>query len=115
MTDSRHSQNNQGEPHRIARRRFLGNSVLGSLATGVLQGVAPISLVDIFLPDGSKTVELKIVGEEREGYGVTLTYDGKTVARHNAGGEFSAIFQNGDRSLEDRIENWKATSWKGDA
>jgi hypothetical protein len=89
--------------------------VIGSLATGVAQGVAPYSLIDAFLPDGSKTIELKVVGDEREGYGVTLTYDGKTVARHNAGGEFSAIFQNGERSLEDRIENWKATSWKGDA
>ncbi len=37
------------------------------------------------------------------------------MARHFGGGEFSAVFQNGERSLEARVDNWKATSWTGDA
>ena len=44
-----------------------------------------------------------------------IQFAGASLARHDSGGEFSAVFQNGDRSLEDRIENWKATAWTGDA
>ena len=36
------------------------------------------------------------------------------IAQHNGGGEFSAIFQNEERSLEDRTENWRARAWTGD-
>jgi hypothetical protein len=37
------------------------------------------------------------------------------MVRHNQGGEFSALFQNEDRSVEDLVKDWKASSWNGDA
>jgi hypothetical protein len=58
---------------------------------------------------------LKVTGDARRGYGVTILLNGQPVAHHNGGGEFSAVFQNGEHSLEDRVENWKAASWTGDA
>ena len=58
---------------------------------------------------------LKVDGSAAQGYGVTLLFNGQAIARHNHGGEFSARFQNEDRSVEDRVTDWKAVSWKGDA
>ena len=55
------------------------------------------------------------MGSPEQGFGVRILYRGQTLAQHNDGGEFSAIFQNGERSLEDRIDNWKAPSWSGNA
>lgn len=56
---------------------------------------------------------LQVSGDAQQGYGVTILFKGQPVARHN--GEFSAIFQNGDRSLEDVAANWKASALAGDA
>ena len=58
---------------------------------------------------------LKVTGDSQQGYGVALLFNGRPCARHNRGGEFSATFQNEERSLEDRLQDWKATSWKGDS
>ena len=44
-----------------------------------------------------------------------LLFNGQALARHNSGGEFSGVFQNEDRSVMDRVEDWKANSWSGDA
>ncbi|MGB8323753.1 MAG: hypothetical protein WCE52_12415, partial [Candidatus Acidiferrum sp.] len=56
---------------------------------------------------------LKVVGDAKQGYGVTVLYNAEPLARHNQGGEFSGVFQNEDRSLEDHVDNWKASSWSG--
>ena len=97
----------------ISRRQFLERSMAGTLAAGlwasVPQGVSPSRTASE--TDG---VSLKVAGDDKQGYGVEILFRGQHVARHNAGGEFSAVFQNGERSLEDRIENWKAASWSGD-
>jgi hypothetical protein len=58
---------------------------------------------------------LKVAGDPKQGYSADLLFKGRPVARHNRGAEFSARFQNEDRSVEDRVEGWKATSWSGDA
>ncbi len=53
------------------------------------------------------------MGSPEHGYSVNILFKGRRLARHNAGGEFSAVFQNADRSREDRVENWRASSWHG--
>ncbi|MGA8029804.1 MAG: hypothetical protein WB992_21895, partial [Bryobacteraceae bacterium] len=68
-------------------------------------------------PNQSETgrVSLQVTGQAGTGYGVAVLLNDRPVARHTGGGEFSAAFQNSERSLEDRVDNWKATSWTGDA
>jgi hypothetical protein len=96
----------------ISRRRFIGRSVMG-LALGFECASPRRADSSALVPEDG--VHLQVVGDDQEGYGVTVMYRGEAVARHNSGGEFSAVFQNGERSQEDRVENWKALSWKGDA
>ena len=99
----------------MSRRQFLEASVAGTLVTGMgwateLHGIAADGPTS-----GISGISLKVSGDDKWGYGVTILYRGQPVAQHNGGGEFSAVFQNGERSLEDRIENWKAASWSGNA
>ena len=102
-------------PSRVSRRKFLERTAIGGLAAGLGHRISDL---DSTVPDSVTTgsgIELKVVGTEAKGFGVVLLFRGKAVARHADGGEFSAVFQNGERSLEDRAENWKAKEWKGDA
>jgi hypothetical protein len=92
----------------LDRREFLTLSALMTAAT-----LLPQSL-HATIPTVSGLVSLQVTGDARSGYGVTILYRGQAIARHHAGGEFSAIFQNSERSLEDRTDDWKATSWSGD-
>jgi hypothetical protein len=92
----------------LDRREFLTLSALTTAAT-----LLPQSL-HATIPTVSGLVSLQVTGDARSGYGVTILYRGQAIARHHAGGEFSAIFQNSERSLEDRADDWKATSWSGD-
>jgi hypothetical protein len=98
---------------RLSRREF----VLSSLATGIAGIVSrhaepPAAAASSSnSPDQWLTFELS--GDGEHGYGVEILFQGQKVARHKKGGEFSAVFQNADRSLEDRIENWRASSWTG--
>ncbi len=87
---------------------------MGSLAIGFEYSSDPLR-ADVSVAPSENGVQLHVTGDDEEGYGVTVMHHGEAVARHNSGGEFSAVFQNGERSEEDRIENWKASSWKGDA
>ncbi len=106
----------------ISRREFLERTVAGSLVAGwgwagispQAQAAAPNNEPSV-AGDAHAGVSLKVVGNEKQGYGVAILHGGRIVARHNEGGEFSAVFQNGERSLEDRITNWKAKSWTGDS
>ena len=93
----------------LDRREFLALSALTTAAT-----LLPESL---HAAQSSETgrVSLQVTGDATRGYGVTILYRGQAIARHHQGGEFSAIFQNSERSLEDRVDDWKATAWKGDA
>ena len=92
----------------LGRREFLALSALTTAAT--------------LLPNASNTtptsefdrIALRVTGDSQNGYGVAVLYRGQVIARHHDGGEFSAVFQNSERSLEDRVDGWKATTWKGD-
>jgi hypothetical protein len=92
----------------LDRREFLILSALTTAAT-----LLPESL-RATIPTESGPVSLQVTGDAQSGYGVTILYRGQAIARHHAGGEFSAIFQNSERSLEDRTDDWKAASWSGD-
>src|ERR1035437_7187599 len=92
----------------LDRREFLALSALTTVAA-----LLPESLHATKHPE-SGFVSLQVTGDVQSGYGVTILYRGQAIARHHQGGEFSAIFQNSERSLEDRADDWKATSWSGD-
>ena len=92
----------------LDRREFLALSALATAAT-----LAPESLHAAQLPETGH-VSLHVTGDAGGGFGVTILYRGQAVARHHQGGEFSAIFQNSEHSLEDRVDDWKATTWSGD-
>jgi len=97
---------------RLSRREF----VLSSLATGIAGIVSrhakpAAAASSSHSPDQWLTFEMS--GDREHGYGVEILFQRQKVARHKGGGEFSAVFQSADRSLEDRVENWRASSWTG--
>src|ERR1035441_8356197 len=93
---------------RLLRREFLVLSALATAATLIPESVNATQLSDRGL------VSLRVTGDAQRGYGLLILHRGHSIARHHQGGEFSAVFQNSERSLEDRADDWKATSWKGD-
>jgi len=98
----------------LSRRRFLEDSISGGLVVGLESWAKPLRAIAATAP-GTDGLSLKVTGDATQGFGVALLFNGQPITRHNRGGEFSAIFQNEDRSVEDHVENWKATAWKGDA
>ena len=92
----------------LDRREFCGLSALATIAS-----LLPVSL-HATTPSEACPVSLEVTGDAQRGYGVAIHYRGQAIAHHHQGGEFSAIFQNSEHSLEDLIDNWKATSWSGD-
>ena len=98
----------------MSRRQFIERSITSSLAGGMAWGSNPGRVTASASVTGAERLTLKVIGDARQGYAVTILFGGQPIARHNSGGEFSAVFQNGERSLEDHAENWKATSWMGD-
>jgi hypothetical protein len=99
----------------ISRRRFIERSITGGLAVGLGLKAEPLRGAASAVPPGTDGLTLKVNGDDKQGYGVALFFNGQPVARHNHGGEFSAVFQNEERSVEDRVNDWKAASWAGDA
>ena len=93
---------------RLDRREFIALSALTAAAM-----MMPESLHATQSSTWGK-VSLQVTGDPQSGYGVAVLYRGEVIARHRRGGEFSAMFQNSERSLEDRADDWKATSWSGD-
>src|SRR5579864_7403957 len=98
----------------LSRRRFLEDSLSGGLAVGLELCVEPWRATAAAI-SGTDALSLKVTGDPAQGFGVSLLFNSQPITRHNRGGEFSAIFQNEDRSVEDHVENWKATTWAGDA
>src|SRR5271166_3036254 len=92
---------------RLDRRAFIALSALTTAATLLPEPLQATQSTETGL------VSLQVSGDAHRGYGVTILYRGQPIARHQ-GGEFSAVFQNSERSLEDRPNAWKATSWSGD-
>jgi hypothetical protein len=99
----------------ISRRRFIGSSITGGLAVGLGLGADPLRRAAPALPPGTDGLKLKVTGDAKQGYGVALFFNGQPVIRHNHGGEFSAVFQNEERSVKDSVNDWKAASWAGDS
>ena len=99
----------------FSRRRFIQKSLKGGLAVGL---TSASRFTTVALTADSPTVaglSLAVTGDAKQGFYVTVLYDGRAVAEHNKGGEFSAYFQNEERSVEDRVVSWKASSWTGNA
>jgi hypothetical protein len=94
----------------ISRREFIAASTISGLA-GILKRPEATLHEEISFPNDELT--LLITGNPQQGYGAAIQFRGEPIARHNDGGEFSAIFQNSDRSLEDRMDNWRAASYTG--
>lgn len=113
MSDSKKKEKDR--QFHLTRRKFLESTAIGGLAAGFGRQIFDLNATEPPSADKGSGIELKVVGHEAEGFGVTFLYRGQAVGRHARGGEFSGVFQNGERSLEDRIENWKAKEWKGDA
>ena len=104
----------------ISRRRFIQGSIQGSVAVGleskfgILGGLAAETRSDAARLS-SDELTLKVLGDSKVGYGVGLLYKGQAFAGHDRSGEFSAVFQNEERSLQDQVNDFRATSWKGDS
>jgi hypothetical protein len=99
----------------ISRRRFLEQSITGGMAVSLDSASRPfLRRFGAMTADGTG-LTLKVTGDDKLGYGVALLFNGQLFARHHQGGEFSAVLQNEDRSVVDRVTAWKASSWAGDA
>jgi len=97
-------------PKNLSRRRFIEQSITGGLVLGqIASGVLPASSAE------NDPVVLKVMGDATRGYHVACLLHKKPFAQHDGGGEFSAVFQNEERSVEDHVDAWKATSWSGDS
>ncbi len=93
---------------RFDRREFIALSALTAAATVLPEPLHAVPSTEAGL------VSLRVNGDAQRGYGVTIHYRGQAIARHH-GGEFSAVFQNSERSLEDRSDAWRLTAWSGDS
>ncbi len=97
---------------KISRRQFVQSTIAGGVSAGLTWAKnAPGGASLPTSPSNEITLEGR--GDPQRGYGVTILFGGRPLAQGNGGGEFSALFQNGERSLEDRVANWRATSWTG--
>jgi hypothetical protein len=99
----------------ISRRRFIEGSITAGLAVGLGSRSGALRGAASPMTPGADGLTLKITGDPKQGYGVDLLFNGRPFARHNRGGELSAFFKNEERSVEDRVSDWKATSWTGDS
>jgi hypothetical protein len=91
----------------LDRREFLAVSALTTAAA-----LLPDSLQAAQLSEPG-LLSLRVTGDIQTGYGVTILFRGQPIAHHHQSGEFSALFQNSERSLEGRADDWKAASWSG--
>jgi hypothetical protein len=99
----------------VSRRHFIEKSVTTGLAVGLGLKIDPLHGSASSSAPKMDGLTLKVSGDAVSGYGAVLLHDGRPILRHSQGGEFSALFQNEERSVEDRVDDWKATSWTGDA
>jgi hypothetical protein len=99
----------------VSRRRFMEKTITASIAVGLRGELRALRGLKTVIAPHTDGLSLKATGNPQQGYGVTFLFNGQPLARHNGGGEFSASFQNEERSLDDRVDNWKATSCRGDS
>ena len=98
----------------ISRRRFLEGTITGGLAVGLESRLRALGAATIESPQ-SGGLALKIEGDPKGGYSVSLLLNGEPFASNDRSGEFSGCFQNEERSLEDCVNAWRATSWNGNS
>jgi hypothetical protein len=100
---------------RISRRSFIEGSIKGGLAVGIGSQLGALPVAAPAASGTGKELTLKVVGNPQPGYAVDLCWNGRCIAQHNQSGEFSARFQNEERSIEDLVDHWKAASWSGNS
>src|ERR1700682_853293 len=98
----------------VSRRRFIQKSLKGGLAAS-LTSASGFEIASPAASPGIAGLSLSVTGDAKQGFYITVLYDGRPIAEHHKGGEFSAHFQNEERSVEDRVASWKATSWSGNS
>jgi hypothetical protein len=97
------------------RRRFISRSVAGGLAAGVVSELAGRAIHAAGIPVEGGGLSLHVTGDERQGFATELFFDGKRIVRSGSGGEFSGLFKNEERSVEDQVGGWRSASWSGDS
>ena len=91
---------------RISRRQFIASSAATRLAEILPQG----ALWNAAQHSSTGRVSLEAVGDTHSGYRALILFVGRPVVQHSGEGELSAVFHNADRSLEDRVQHWRASS-----
>jgi hypothetical protein len=99
----------------FSRRRFIQKSLKGGLAAGITSASGFAIAGSTTASTDAAGLSLSVTGDAKQGFYVTVLHEGRAIAQHNKGGEFSAYFQNEERSVEDRVTSWKATSWTGNS
>jgi hypothetical protein len=99
----------------VSRRHFIEKSVTTGLAVGFGLKIDPLQTNPPSISSETDGLTLEVSGDPTSGYGAVLLFNGRPILQHNQGGEFSALFQNEERSVEDRVDDWKGTSWTGNA
>src|ERR1700693_130425 len=99
----------------FSRRRFIQKSLKGSLAVGLTSASGFAAAEPAADSPEVAGLSLAVTGDAKQGFYVTVLHDGRAIAQHSKGGEFSAYFQNEERSVEDRVAPWKATLWNGNS
>src|SRR5882757_1915828 len=99
----------------VSRRHFIEKSVTTGLAVGLGLKIEPLHRSASSISLEADGLTLQVSGDLTSGYGAVLLFNGRPILRHHQGGEFSALFQNEERSVQDRVNDWKATSWTGNA
>ena len=99
----------------FSRRRFIQKSLKGGLAASLTSASGFATAASASTSASIAGLSLAVTGDAKQGFHVTVLHDGAAIAHHSKGGEFSAYFQNEERSVEDRVASWKATSWTGNS
>jgi hypothetical protein len=102
-------------PKTFSRRRFIQKSLKGGLAASISSASGFAIVGPATASTDAAGLSLSVTGDAKKGFYVTVLHDGRAIAQHNKGGEFSAYFQNEERSVEDRTASWKASSWTGNS
>ena len=88
----------------LDRRTFLGFSA--AAAAGVYLPAA--------YGESQQGMSLSQRGNAERGYTALVSYKGTPISSRDSA-ELSFVFENGERSLRDSVESWRAKSWSGDA
>src|SRR5450432_3119319 len=83
----------------VSRRHFIEKSVTTGLAVGLGLKIDPLHGSASSSAPKREGLTLKVSGDVVSGYGAVLLHDGRPILRHSQGGEFSALFQNEERSV----------------